>query len=178
MEFTSGGRVSLKKENPMGLSRLNEDIVANAEALVRRHLHVEAMAEVIGVSERTFYRWLAEGRKERKRRIKGESPNDAKDLNVRLLAAFDKGMAEAHGDLVEAIQTAGRDPKTWQASAWMLERRWPLRWGKKESEQLAKLDKQMHELEQRFNCSIRPEQSDSDPFPSRPPAYIRSTPAI
>lgn len=130
----------------MPITKLTDAIVANIETLVRRHLHVEAVAIAIGISDRTLYRWLSIGRKERKHRAAGGAADERWDAYVKLLTAFDAGMAQVHGDLVESIQAAGRDPKLWTASAWLLERRWPLRWGRREVEKLTELEQRITDL--------------------------------
>lgn len=40
--------------------------------------------------------------------------------------------AESISALVERIRSASEDPQRWTAAAWLLERRFPQRWGKRE----------------------------------------------
>jgi hypothetical protein len=65
-----------------------------------------------GISERTFYEWMAAGRN-------GETPE-----TVAFYAAVKKAQADAVSANVMLIQIAAREG-TWQAAAWWLERRHP-----------------------------------------------------
>ena len=69
-----------------------------------------------GIAERTFYEWMASGRK-------NETPEFAA-----FYAAVKKAQADAVAANVMLVQIAAREG-TWQAAAWWLERRHPDQYG-------------------------------------------------
>lgn len=69
-----------------------------------------------GIGERTFYEWMASGRK-------NETPETAA-----FYAAVKKAQADAVAANVMLVQIAAREG-TWQAAAWWLERRHPDQYG-------------------------------------------------
>ena len=77
----------------------------------------EAAAEAAGIARRTLYAWLDRGAKE-----KGGVFQCFRD-------AFRKAEAEGEARLVEKLVSVATTERDWQAFAWMLERRWPERWG-------------------------------------------------
>lgn len=78
----------------------------------------ETAAKLAGISESTFYNWVAKG----KEAEKGIYRNFVDELEIAEAAAF--------AESVKNIRTAGKED--WRASAWYLERRDPANWGRKE----------------------------------------------
>ncbi len=76
-------------------------------------------ARSAGIHPDTLCHWLARGRS-------GEEPYS--EFSVRIKRA------EADGELalVQCIRSAALEGKTWQCAAWLLERRFPQRWARKE----------------------------------------------
>ena len=68
-----------------------------------------------GTSERTLYRWLAQGRRGRK-------------PFVAFMSALKKAEADSEAVAVVAIRDAA--DKHWQAAAWWLERKFPESWAR------------------------------------------------
>jgi transposase len=87
------------------------DIVAGLAAGLTR----DCCAERAGISVRTFYKWLAAGRR-------GEKPFDA------FATACRQAERNAEAEAVERIRSAAA--KNWTAAAWWLERKFPESWGK------------------------------------------------
>lgn len=85
----------------------------------------KAAAEAAGVSEATFQRWLAEGEKSPRSKFR-EFCEDCK-----------KAQAEWQASMVRVVERhavgAGDLTPTWQAAAWLLERRDHKNWGRKVS---------------------------------------------
>ena len=77
----------------------------------------EAAAEAAGISRRTLYAWMDRGAKE-----KG-------GVFQCFHNAFQKAQAESETRLVEKLVSVATGERDWRAFAWMLERRWPERWG-------------------------------------------------
>lgn len=71
-----------------------------------------------GVDESTYYRWLREAR------------DGQNDLAVRLAAEVEKAEPEFEAAVLRRIYAAADHPRSWQAGAWLLERKFPDRYGK------------------------------------------------
>jgi Helix-turn-helix domain of resolvase len=99
-------------------SKLSPDAVAQLEQLVRAGTTIDVAAAFVGVSRGTFYRWLKQGENARAGTV-------ARDLHDRVARA----RAESESVLVARIGQAAAKG-SWQAAAWLLERRFPERWMK------------------------------------------------
>ena len=95
-------------------SKLTREVEADLTLLLAEGVPVKLAAAATNVSPRSVRRWLNEGDlRERVAEVRAaeRSSSDATD-ETRLVVL-----------LLRAAQT------DWRASAWMLERRWPERWG-------------------------------------------------
>ena len=82
-----------------------------------------------GVAKSTYYSWLTRGREERDRRNAGLKPDTKEEPFLDFLDATEKAEAEGAALHMQNIaQTALNG--TWQASAWILERRFPRDYGR------------------------------------------------
>jgi transposase-like protein len=79
----------------------------------------ETAARFAGIGETTLYRWMAQGRKQRR------------GAYADLVAAIEEAEAAAEIERVQRIQTAARNGN-WTADAWWLERKNPQRWGRRD----------------------------------------------
>ena len=79
-------------------------------------LKYEQAALAAGISERTLYNWKKRGK------------NAKSGKYFQFVQALKKAEAEGEGMLVTRIQKAAQE--TWQAAAWILERRHPERWAR------------------------------------------------
>ncbi len=95
-----------------------------------------ASLEAAGISTATYYRWLDNGEKE------GPEYVDYQQFREDVKKAKGRFVVEA----VKGLQAAGSDPKYWTALAWLLERRCPEEFGKKETEILAQQQRQIDEI--------------------------------
>lgn len=86
-------------------------------------------AELAGITPTTFYNWQV-------RAEKGESPY------LELFKDLKEAEAEAQRGLLELIHL---DP-SWQSKAWILERRWPAMYGRKDAV-FAKIDGEIKHLD-------------------------------
>jgi len=91
----------------------------------------ETAAQAAGISKSTHYSWLSRGRLERERLEALENQEDQESTEeiepeeserpfVEYLDAIEKALAEAEAGLVLHIRTAAKEPRTWQAAAWLL----------------------------------------------------------
>ncbi len=99
-------------------SKLTPEVQETICRYVRQGLTYETAARAAGISESTFYRWRARGEKAQRGKFR------------QFWEAVKKAEAEAEQRLVERILAASRD--SWQAAAWILERRYPDRWGRRD----------------------------------------------
>jgi hypothetical protein len=78
--------------------------------------YLETAAAVVGIERQTLYNWIEKGRR-------------AKSGPYRqFFDAVEKAQSNAESLLVGRIMVAG--VKEWQANAWMLERKWPRKYGR------------------------------------------------
>lgn len=84
-----------------------------------------------GVSESAFYEWLQRGRNEaeRLRRSARAKPRAREAVFVEFAEAVKKAVAQSKRVLLGRIVDAGKT--TWQADAWLLERRYPREFGQR-----------------------------------------------
>lgn len=101
-------------------------------AAIRRTYYLEAAADIVGIDRMTVYRWLRRGRKEK--------AGPYRDF----CCALKKALAEKMATNLDGIQAAAAD--SWQALAWLNERRWPDLWGSSRKE-IAELKKRLDALE-------------------------------
>lgn len=83
---------------------------------IKQGLTQERSAIAAGITERTFYNWIERGEK------------DTSGIFFQLFQDLKKAEAEGELNLLKTIQDASKH--TWQAAAWILERRFPSRWAR------------------------------------------------
>lgn len=89
----------------------------------------ETAAAASGISRSTAFRWQARGREEIARLNRpGTRPRSTEEKYVDFVEKTEQARATADAALVVIVRAAA--PKTWQAAAWLLERRDPQRWGR------------------------------------------------
>ena len=103
---------------PCGLTPQKEKILLDA---IQRALSYKQASALAGISYMTLNRW-------RKKGSEPGAPPEFSDFCDRLATAE----AKAADALCRAISKAARSGH-WQAAAWMLERRYPEDWGRRES---------------------------------------------
>lgn len=99
-------------------TKLTPEVQARLVAGIRHGLIDETAATVAGVTPRTLRGWLA----------RGALPGRANAPHRALLAAVEGARAACEGDEVARILLASQRG-SWRATAWLLERRYPERWG-------------------------------------------------
>lgn len=94
-------------------------------ALLKTGVPEEAAAIRSGIDRATFFRWVATGEKTKA------------GLYHDFSAEVKRAIAESEAALVKLIRKAATDFKTWQAAAWLLERRFPARYTRLERRELS-----------------------------------------
>lgn len=100
------------------MSRPPGEMLSNGSAdriakLVRQGVYPETAAAAVGVAGRTFFRWMA----------KGEAGEPA---YIEFWQTIKKAEATAEVRLHLSVR---KRPENWQAHSWIMERRWPSRYG-------------------------------------------------
>jgi hypothetical protein len=113
-----------KRKRGRPLREPTDDEVKVIGALTVKGLPREMVANALGISERTFYRWLARGRRARKGAFWQICQNEK------------KAQAKFVADCMDRIRKVGmgdgdRLPQ-WTALAWLLERRFPEHFGRRD----------------------------------------------
>lgn len=111
-------RPAPRRRRPGRPTRLDRDTVTQLEQLIRAGTTIDVAAAAVGVSRASIYSWLKQGEKARKGTYARE-----------LREAVERARAESESVLVARIGQAAAKG-SWQAAAWLLERRFPERWMK------------------------------------------------
>src|SRR3990167_7421744 len=90
--------------------------------------NVDATA-VSGISEKSFYDWLKRGEAEAQRRAAGEQARVDENPFLQFLQSIKKAVPKRKRKHLCNIARASR--RTWQASAWLLERQHPDEFGQR-----------------------------------------------
>ena len=93
--------------------KIREDICRG----IRNGLSYDRAAQLAGIHPRTFYLWKRKGRE-------GKAP-----IYVQFVQELKKAEVEGEAAALNEIIKAAKDG-TWQAAAWLLERRFPQRWSR------------------------------------------------
>lgn len=111
---------------------LTRDRISKIEHLVSEGLSGEAAAALVGIRRSAYYNYLARGRRELERlEAKGTpeaKPAPSESLFVELVDAVQKANSATELMMLTRIRVASED--TWQAAAWILERKFPTVYGK------------------------------------------------
>lgn len=99
-------------------TKLTQDLIQEAEKLLRAGNYASTVCSYLGIHESTWYRWMEEG-KEAKSGIKKE-----------FCEAIKRAETTAEIRNVNLIQKAAEED--WRAAMTYLERKFPDRWGRKE----------------------------------------------
>ncbi|MEI7931414.1 MAG: hypothetical protein WCH97_07830 [Actinomycetes bacterium] len=96
--------------------------------------YLTTAARYAGLSPRTLHNYLASGRSAEARADTGEKLDDKDQQFLHFLHSVKKALADQQLDCLAVIQEAA-GKGTWQAAAWLLERRTPAQWAKRDGKQ-------------------------------------------
>lgn len=128
---------------------LTQEVQMLVVASLRNGNYRRVAARLAGISERTLYNWEERGET-------GEEPYAS------FLQAMKSAEAESEAELLTEIRGAqpaipgegGRGADIWQAKAWIMERRWPSRWGGRVR---ATVDSELAAVLKRIEAKLDPE---------------------
>lgn len=119
------------KRKPGGRpSKLTPSRQARICTAIRKHNVLAHAAAAGGIDYSTFQRWI----------LAGEA--DASGPYREFCAAVKKAQEAFEADQVQVIAKAGKDG-SWQASAWLLERRYPDRYGRRDRLDVRAIDREI-----------------------------------
>ena len=102
-------------------TKLQDDIQHRLISAIEKGLTIVDACEYAGISEKTYYNWLNKNTDE----IKDE---EERKKFVQFLQDIKKAQSECQMYCLDFIMK----DKSWQSKAWLLERRFPDRWAKKD----------------------------------------------
>jgi len=102
-------------------TKLTADVEEKVVRAIRAGNYPEVAARHAGVHPSTYYRWMERGG------LGGDAVED--DPYRHFCAEVERAIADAEAAEVGLIVQAARGG-TWQAAAWLLEHRFPERWGR------------------------------------------------
>ena len=122
---------------------LTPALVEEAETACRNGIHLETIAHLLGIAPLTFRRWMQRGVREGRRlEKKGYPVLEKEQIFLEFSTRIKKALAEAEYDDIKAIRGDG----SWQARAWINERRYPHKWSL-QAKELRDLKKHVAALE-------------------------------
>ena len=110
---------------------LSEELTNSFADAIRHGNYPKIVAQAHGISEATYYMWMANGRKGKAKIVRGEQINEDDILYINFLDAVTIAEAEAETNAVEILQKAL--PSNPDLILKFLERRFPNRWKHKVS---------------------------------------------
>lgn len=116
------GRDEYKSSRPHPIGRppkLTPEMIEQICDLLIQGSSIASAAMLTGISESTIYRWLTMGKAE-----------GADSIYVELVARVSEAIESSEFELLQRMRIAGSKPEHWRATAWMLERRFPEKFGK------------------------------------------------
>jgi molybdenum-dependent DNA-binding transcriptional regulator ModE len=91
---------------------------------------IEGAAALCGISATTYYNWLRHGRRMAEREAEGHRIDSEDQLFASLYRNISETLAHLESRNFEIVQRSAKEG-VWQAAAWILERRFPARWGRR-----------------------------------------------
>jgi hypothetical protein len=108
---------------------LDDDRLEAITNALRNGAYIDHAAQAAGISTRTYHGWMERGRTERDRINAGLASDPDEAPFVQFLHSVERAQSEAAVDLLGEIANHARNG-TWQAAAWILERKFPRQWGR------------------------------------------------
>jgi len=103
-------------------TKFNKATAERILSIIRAGGYIETAAAFAGLHRDTLNKWL----------IKGRAENCDDKALVQFVQEYEEALAKSELLLLQKVQAAAQE--TWQPAAWILERRFPERWGRKRLE--------------------------------------------
>jgi len=115
---------------------LNQQRLEAITTMLRAGAYVDDACRSVGIHKATFYNWLQRGNTQRERLNAGLEIEPKEQPFLEFLDAVEEADAEGIIGHVMNIDHAAKNG-TWQASAWILERKQPRKWGRFERTEIS-----------------------------------------
>lgn len=116
-------------------SKLTEETQNKIVERIKAGSYAAQAAISSGISERTFYNWLSDGRAAEAKIEEGYRLKAEERKKMQFMQAIKSAESQAELLAVAQIRKAGQDG-SWQAAAWYLERKFPARWSRKDKHEI------------------------------------------
>ena len=108
--------------------KLNKELIEKAHRLISEGHYAVVVCTYLGIDESTFYKWI--------NKAKQDIEANKKSIYVEFFQSINEAEAKAEMRHLQNIAKSATDG-TWQASAWLLERKHKNRWSNKQEIQLS-----------------------------------------
>lgn len=115
---------------------LNQQRLEAITTMLRAGAYVDDACRSVGIHKATFYNWLQRGNVQRERLNAGLEIEPKEEQFLEFLDAVEEADAEGIIGHLMNIDHAAKTG-TWQASAWILERKQPRKWGRFERTEIS-----------------------------------------
>jgi len=114
-------------------TKLNKAVAAKILKELERGAPIEAAAPLAGISRRTFYDWVQRGARALAAEEAGKEVPDEEKPYAEFCTAVEQVRSEWETRQLEGIEAAAEaGPQHWTARAWLLERRFPDKYGRRD----------------------------------------------
>ena len=97
---------------------LTSELIEEISDLVIQGKSIARAAVICGVSESSIYRWLKAGREQ-----------GAEAIYIELVERINEAVEFSEFEALQTLRIASQEAKNWRAAAWILERRFPSKYG-------------------------------------------------
>ena len=109
-------------------TKLTKDLQALLVARLAVGNYIDAACMSVGISPASFYVWMDKGREAEKKTERKRTAQDR--LHMEFMEAVENAQGVSEVNALAMVRKAM--PDAWQAAAWILERKFPERWGRRE----------------------------------------------
>lgn len=113
-------------------SKISKARIKRVSDAIRRGNTIVNSAVLGGISHQTHATWILRGAACKKMQEEGQTLSATERLYAEYLDEVNAAKADYEQKLISRIEEAGKLPQQWQASAWLLERKNPKDWGRKD----------------------------------------------
>jgi transposase len=119
------------RPHPIGRPpKLNLEMIEQICDLIIDGFSLAKAAVITGVSESTIYRWLAMGKKQ-----------DSESIYIELVQRIQEATECSELEFLQRMRIAAQSPQNWRVNVWLLERRFPEKYGKRSEKERVNTDK-------------------------------------
>ena len=145
-------------------AKLTEAVLARFCEVFPKVTYINSVAGYIGFSGRAILYWLKRGKEEHERleKMATPRPKPSEDIYLRLFRSHKRLVAEIEAKFFDKVVKAS-NKGTWQAAAWILERRFGTHWAS-DRRLIRDLEKVIDRLEKEIGNGAR--RKTATPAPS------------